>query len=490
MTLGLVNPFASGLGGGGFCVYKPVNEDAAVLDFREVAPAAAHRDMYVRDGEVQRKLSVEGGLAVAVRGEPAGLHALHTRFGTLPWTKVVDPALVLARDGYEVGELLPIRLASKQSALEENKPLRSLFERKGKLAAVGSKRSNPALAKFLAAYAKDGPSAFYEGENARAIVKAVQANGGILTLEDLVNYQPTWRTPLHGTYRGLDIITMPPPSSGGVALLETLNVLEHYNLVGFGPGVEYETILIEALKHAFADRARWLGDADFVEVPVEKLISKAYATELQRRIRPWTVGTVESYGTTAPPEDDHGTSHISIIDRAGNMLACTSTVNTSFGSMVAVTELGIVMNNQMDDFSAQPGVPNSYGLVGNEQNAIAPGKRPLSSMSPTLLLRDGKPFMAVGASGGPTIITGTLQAILRVVDFNMSAQDAVSLPRLHAQWLPELVFMEAASETTKTILEKRGHRLKIGDGFTAVQVVVAREGVHVQPRARHPQPCV
>ncbi|MEZ4462157.1 MAG: gamma-glutamyltransferase [bacterium] len=384
---------------------------------------------------------------------------------------------MLARDGYEVENCCPSGWLQR-SRRSKQINLAGVVRANGKRVVVGSKRTNRALATFLAAFAKDGPSAFYEGESARAIVNAVASQGGILTVEDLARYKPKWREPLYGTYRGIEVITMPPPSSGGVALLETLNILEHYYLLGFGPGVEYQTILIEALKHAFADRARWLGDADFVEVPVQRLVSKSYAAELQRRIRPWTVGPLESYGTAAPPKDDHGTSHVSIIDRAGNMLACTSTVNTSFGSMVAVPELGIVMNNQMDDFSAQPGVPNSYGLIGNEQNAIAPGKRPLSSMSPTLLLRGGKPFMAVGASGGPTIITGTLQAIVRVVDFNMSAQDAVSLPRLHAQWLPDLVFMEAADETTKNTLEKRGHRLKIGDGFTAVQVVVAREGVY------------
>ncbi len=478
LTLGLLNPFASGLGGGGFCVVRQNTGESAVLDFREVAPAAATADMYVVDGTVDRKLSTEGGLAVGVPGEAQGLHQLHEKYGKLGWAKVVSPAMKLARDGYEVGELLPQRLKQKAESLERHPELLKLYSVNGKPVQTGQRLKNPALAKFLLAYSKDGPTAFYLGKNASSVVAAAQANGGILTLEDLAKYKATWRTPLKGSYRGLEILTMPPPSSGGTTLLETLNILEGYQLNGFGKGVESDTVTIEALKHAFADRARWLGDADFVDVPVQKLISKSYADELRLRIRPWTVGTVESYGTTAQLPTDAGTSHISIIDRAGNMLACTSTVNTSFGSMVAVSDLGIVLNNQMDDFSAQPGVPNAYGLVGNEQNAIAAGKRPLSSMSPTLILKSGEPFMAVGASGGPTIITGTLQTILRIVDFGMSPLQAVSEPRLHAQWLPDLVWMEAVSETEAAILEKRGHKLKISPGFTAVQVVVKRDGVY------------
>ncbi len=478
LTLGLLNPFASGLGGGGFCVVRAAAGESAVLDFREVAPAAARHDMYVVDGVVDRKLSVEGGLAVGVPGEAAGLHALHQKFGKMTWAKVVKPATVLARDGFEVGELLPGRLAQKAESMARHPELLALYTDNGKPVVAGKRHKNPALAKFLQAYSKQGPSAFYEGKAAQELVDAVVATGGVLTLDDLKAYEPTWRVPLKGTYRGLEILTMPPPSSGGTALLEILNILEGYQLPGFGYGVESNTVIIEAFKHAFADRARWLGDADFVEVPVQKLISKSYADELRLRIRPWTVGALESYGTTAPGPDDSGTSHISIIDRDGNMLACTSTVNTSFGSMVAVPSLGIVLNNQMDDFSAQPGVPNAYGLVGNEQNAIAAGKRPLSSMSPTLILKSGKPFMAVGASGGPTIISGTLQTILRIVDFGMAPFEAVSEPRLHAQWMPDLVFIEAISDTDAAILEKRGHKLKISPGFTAVQVVVKRDGVY------------
>ncbi len=478
LTLGLLNPFASGLGGGGFCVVRQATGESAVLDFREVAPAAATPDMYVVDGTVDRKLSLEGGLAVGVPGEAQGLHQLHEKYGKLGWAKVVNPAMKLARDGFEVGELLPQRLAQKAESLERHPELLKLYSSNGKPVKAGQRHKNPALAKFLLAYSKDGPAAFYLGKNASSVVAAVKANGGFLTLEDLANYKATWRVPLKGTYRGLDILTMPPPSSGGTTLLETLNILEGYRLNGFGDGVESDTVLIEALKHAFADRAAWLGDADFVDVPVQKLISKSYADELRLRIRPWTVGSVESYGTSAQLPTDSGTSHVSIIDRAGNMLACTSTVNTSFGSMVAVSDLGIVLNNQMDDFSAQPGVPNAYGLVGNAQNAIAAGKRPLSSMSPTLILKSGEPFMAVGASGGPTIISGTLQTILRIVDFGMSPLQAVSEPRLHAQWLPDLVFMEAVTDTEAAILAKRGHKLKISPGFTAVQVVVKRDGVY------------
>lgn len=478
LTLGLVNPFASGLGGGGFCVYKPAGQEASVLDFRETAPAAATRDMYVRDGKVVPGLSTQGGLAVATPGEAAGLHMLHERFGRRPWAQVVEPVAAVASKGFSVGVLLPKRLAQKDEALGKFPALKAFYQRGGAYVKTGDVLKSPKLAEFLRRYAKEGPSAFYQGKYAEAIVAAVQAHGGILTVEDVAGFKPTWRKPLVGSYRGYDLWTVPPPSSGGTTLLQALNIMERYDLGRFGLGVESQTIMIEALKHAFADRATWLGDDEFVDVPVERLVSKAYAAELQRRIRPWTVGSMESYGTSAPPPNDDGTSHVSIMDREGNMLACTSTVNTIFGSMVFVPEMGIVLNNEMDDFSPQPGVANAFGLVGTEQNAVAGGKRPLSSMAPTVIERDGEPFMAVGASGGPTIISGTLHAIVHVIDHGLGVQEAVDRPRLHAQWVPDFVFMEAVDPVSSEILSKRGHVLKVRPGFTAVQVVVRRDGVY------------
>ena len=306
----------------------------------------------------------------------------------------------------------------------------------------------------------------------------------MLSASDLARYKVDWREPLRGTYRDrYEIIAMPPPSSGGIAILETLNILEGYDLAAMGRTGASRHLIIEALKHAFADRARWLGDADFVRVPVERLTSKAYAAEKRARIRPGAVGAPADYGSAAPPPDDSGTTHVSVVDAAGDLLACTSTINTSFGSMVYVPEWGIILNNEMDDFSAQPGAPNAFGLVGNEQNAIAPNKRPLSSMSPTIVLDKGAPFMAVGGSGGPTIITGTLLALVRALDFGATPTEAVTWPRLHHQWAPDRAYLEPGADGTAPgaeALRAAGHEIAVRPGFNAVQLVVrAEEGAWI-----------
>jgi gamma-glutamyltranspeptidase/glutathione hydrolase len=472
LALGVLNPFASGLGGGGFCLYRRAADGESVaLDFREVAPRSATRDMYVVGGKVDRDASRTGGKAVGVPGEAAGLGALHAAYGALPWADVVRPARALAQRGFYVGELLPKRLARSASALEAADGFEEAFAPGGEWVAHQDVLVREDLGRTLLALETKGPRALYEGPIAEAIVGAARASGGGMTLEDLSSYAVVTRAPLRGTYRGHELLTMPPPSSGGVAILQALNILSGFDLPGLGWGAPSVHLITEALKHAFADRARWLGDADFVKVPVARLVSMAYADTLRAKVDPAATKDADAYGSSKPPKDDSGTSHVSVVDAAGDMLACTSTVNTSFGAKVYVKEWGLTLNNEMDDFSAQPGVPNAYGLVGNAQNAIAPGKRPLSSMSPTLVLRDGAPFMAVGASGGPTIITGTLLAILRVIDFGFTPAGAITSARIHHQWRPHKLFVEPGDPRLDG-LDGFGHEVDVRPAFNSVQMVV------------------
>lgn len=475
LMLGLVNPFASGIGGGGFCLYQPTDGEAAAIDFRETAPAKAFADMYVRDGKTDIMLTLQGGLAVATPAEVAGLWAIHERYGALPWKDVVMRVETVAREGHRVGPLMEKRLQWRPERLDAYPDLKNAFSVKGRFLKEGDDFRNLAFAKLLKKIAEGGPEVFYSGEVAEAMVKRVQSAGGVLELEDLKNYKPVWRKPVRGTYRGYEVIGMPPPSSGGIATIQVLNILEAYDLRTLGQSAIGVHVIVEALKHAFADRARYLGDDDFVEVPMERLISKDYARTQQQKVVLWKTLSPELYGDHAPPPDDSGTSHISVADRSGNMLACTSTVNTIFGSLVYIPEWGFVMNNQMADFTAQAGVPNNYGLVGNAQNAVAAGKRPLSSMTPTIIRKDGKSVLAVGASGGPTIITGTILGIIRLLDFGLTPDAAVSLPRFHHQWMPDSLTMEEISDAEKAVLTRLGHAIQVRAGHTAVQIV-SRQG--------------
>lgn len=483
LTLGVVNPFASGLGGGGFCLYRPSETGVVeVLDFRERAPAGATADMYVRDGKADISLAMRGGLAVGVPGEAAGLWALHERHGSRPWRDLVDRAAVVASEGFPAGELLPKRLARIEKVLlaEDQQAHAALYRRGDRWVQAGELVKNPGLGRLLELIRDQGPRAFYEGPVADSIVEHVQAAGGLLTHEDLKEYRVTWRKPITGSYRGrYEVYSMPPPSSGGIAIVTALNILNGFDLKTLGWTPAGLHLIIEAMKHAFADRATWLGDADFVAVPQERLVSLEYALGLRSRILPWTVREVDSYGTGQPPVEEAGTSHMSVVDKDENMLACTSTVNTTFGSKVFVDDYGMVLNNEMGDFTAQPGVPNSYGLLGSAQNAVEAGKRPLSSMSPTLVLRDGKPYAALGASGGPTIISGTLLSLLRLVDYGLAPAEAIGAPRFHHQWKPDKLFIEGAPQWALDELTRRGHEVVVRDMFNSVQAVVIEDGTMI-----------
>lgn len=472
LTLGLASPFASGIGGGGFCIYQPAEGEAAALDFREKAPAKAHPNLFIKDGVLDNEATLRGGLASGTPGEIAGLYAIHERYGKLPWKDLVMRVATLASQGHPTTELMDKRLRLRPERMEAFPDLKKAYTGKNGLLEAGETLKNQPLADLLTRIANEGPSAFYKGDVPRKIVEYVKNAGGILEVSDFEKYHVVWRTPIRGTYRDFEVIGMPPPSSGGIATVQMLNILEAWDLRTLGQSTVGLHLVIEAMKHAFADRARYLGDDDFVEVPREKLISKDYAAKQRARVRPWTTLELKEYGDHMPPPDNAGTSHMSVGDRDHNMLACTSTVNTVFGSMVHIPELGFVMNNQMADFTAQPGVANNYGLIGNMQNAVEGGKRPLSSMTPTIIRKNGESVLAVGGSGGPTIISGTLFGIIRILDYGLSPEDAVTLPRMHHQWMPEKLFVESMAESEQAVLKRLGHEVVIRPAWTAVQMVL------------------
>lgn len=470
LACGVAQPSSSGLGGGGFAVVVTPSGERHVLDFREVAPAAATQDMFVE--ATADDASTRGGLAVAVPGEGPGLVALHASHGRLPLAQVVEPATRLARKGFPVAHHLHKSLASKGDlglALSDALFGLSAVPREGEVV------RNPGLGRTLAMLAGTRGTALTEGPVARDIVSAARKAGGILTEQDLRDYQPKTRAPIVGEYRGWTVVTMPPPSSGGVVLVQVLSVLEAFEPASLGHNsADHVHLLAEAFQHAYADRAAHMGDPDRVDVPVDALLADARVAEIQRQILPSRTFGKDHYGTRVDIGRDGGTQHISAIDADGMAVALTTTVNTSFGSKVVAERSGIVLNNEMDDFVARPGVPNAYGLVGTEANAVHAGSRPLSSMTPTVLISpDGAQRIVVGASGGPWIISSTLQVISNIVDFGMDPSQAVSVPRMHHQWVPELLFLDDGySVDTKRALEARGHTLKEMPFFSSVQVVV------------------
>ena len=474
LACGVVQPSSSGLGGGGFAVVVPPTGAPAVLDFRETAPAAATRDMYTVEG-VSEDASTRGGLAVGVPGEPAGLAELHRRWGALPLRTVAAPAARLAREGFPAGPHLVHALHDKGElgvALS-----RALYD--APPPDQGDRVANPALGRAIDAWSRSGGAALTEGPLARRVVRAAQDQGGVLTIADLAAYTPKEREPVVGTYRGWTVVTMPPPSSGGVVLLQILSVLEATDLAAEGHNSAASVHrLAEAMQHAFADRARTMGDPDRVDVPVEALLSDARIAEVRQRFVPSRTFGPDWYGMPIDVGRDGGTQHISVLDRDGMAVALTTTVNTSFGSKVVVPGVGLVLNNEMDDFVARPGEPNAFGLVGSEANAVAPGARPLSSMSPTVLISpDGTERIVVGASGGPFIISSTLQVILNLIDFEMDPATAVSVPRMHHQWQPQLLFLDHGyTVDTVALLEARGHTIKAMPFFSSVQVIHAQGG--------------
>jgi gamma-glutamyltranspeptidase/glutathione hydrolase len=475
---GLVNPASAGLGGGGFMIVYLADEGRAhAIDYREAAPGQATRDMYVGDGVVRNEAATEGGLAVAVPGEPAGLELVLKRFGTMTMADVAAPALKMARYGFTIEAHLARALEKHRDALAADPALAKEFLRPdGSAPKQGEVLARPGLAKTLDLLSREGAAPFYEGEIAAKMVAAVQKAGGILTRSDLGQYRVVQRPPVIVRYKQWQLVAMPPPSSGGGTIATALGVLGTYPLGDLGHNSStYLHLVAETMKAVFAERAALYGDPDFVDVPLATLVSKGNIEKIRARFRSTRPVPPTEYGnvTTRP---DSGTVHISVVDVHGNAVACTTSINTSFGSKVGVPGTGIVLNNTMDDFSLRPGVPNVYGLVGSEANSIAPGKRPLSSMSPTVILENGKPRLVVGGSGGPLIITATLQTILNNLEFSMSAEDSVGAPRIHHQWAPDRLFAEQElDEATRKSLQRLGHDVRTSTFRAAVQAVELKE---------------
>lgn len=479
LVLSVVRNQSTGIGGGGFMVLHLANGDNKVIDYREVAPKKAHRDMYLDENKKPIKnLSTTGYKAVAVPGNLAGLELALKKYGTMKFKDLSKYAIEYAENGFEVDKhfVNASKTVNERGTLEE---LKNVFFTNKQPKEIGDIQKNIELAQTLKVISDKGIQEFYKGSIADKIASEMKKNGGLITKEDLSSYAPKERQILKGNYKGYEVLTMPPPSSGGIALLECLNILEPYNLswstTGFGSS-KHVQLVTEAMKHSFADRAEYLGDPDFVKIPVDRLISKDYADTLRKSISLEKTQPLNTYGLKYL-NDDHGTTHYSIIDKFGNAVAATETVNTLFGSQVVIKGTGILMNNEMDDFSIQVGVPNAFGLIGNENNSIQAGKKPLSSMTPTIVLKDGKPFIISGASGGPRIITGTLHSILNVIDFGMNAEEAVSAPRFHHQWVPNKIFIEKEMpEDVRENLVKKGHELSLGEAESAVQTIVIKDG--------------
>lgn len=490
LALAVVRPQSTGIGGGGFMLFHEKGQTGA-LDYREVAPAQAHRDMYLdASGSPVANLSTVGFKAAAVPGLLAGLDEIYKTRATLPLKTLVAPALRLAQEGFAADPHF-VEASHVVAQRGAHPDLQALYFVNNKPVEQGIIVRNPALAQTLSTLSEQGFRSFYEGPWAESFAQKIQQAGGLIGAADLKNYRPKYRSPLSTRYRGYQVVTMPPPSSGGVALITMLNLLQpyplHWNALSWGSS-EYTHLLTESMKHAFSDRAHYLGDPDFVDVPVAQLTSGAYADRLRPRLNDAQYATLASeyYGkkglehaATAPSPRDHGTTHYAIMDRHGNMVSATETINTYFGSQAVVPGTGILLNNEMDDFSKAPGVPNAFGLVGTEANAIAPGKKPLSSMSPTLVFNaQGQPFLALGASGGPRIITGTFLSLLNVLDYGMNVNEAVSAPRFHHQWKPNTLFIEKEMpQDVQRALSRKGHALQMGGAENVVQAVMFRDGV-------------
>ena len=443
LALAVAYPNAGNIGGGGFMVYRLANGEKGALDYREKAPAKAHRDMYLaKDGNVIPDKSTLGALSVGVPGTIAGLFAVHQKFGSLPFAELIQPAIDLARNGVLITQLQVDSYMSKNvDLIKQANNYVTPFENGWK---AGERFKYEEFAQTLERIRDNGKAEFYEGETAKRIVSYVQELGGILSLDDLKNYEPQWRTPVTFTYKDYTVNSMPLPSSGGICLAQILKSVEPYN-IGQYPhnGEQYIQLLVEAERRAYADRAYYMGDPDFVKVPTETLLSPDYLKERMSSFS-WEKASKSSeiaHGKIAGYESDE-TTHYSIVDRFGNAVAVTTTLNTNYGSKVYVKGGGFFLNNQMDDFSIKPGEPNTYGLVGSEKNAIAPNKRMLSSMSPTIIEKGGKLFMVIGTPGGSTVITSVLQCFLNVAEYGMTMQESVSKPRFHHQWLPDDVMYE------------------------------------------------
>ena len=478
-ALAVVYPNAGNIGGGGFLIYRGKDGEVNALDYREKAPEKARENMYLSgDGEVIKNLSLLGGLASGVPGTVAGMVELHNRYGSLPWKDLVQPAITLAKQGF--------RLTAQQA--EELTKLHHEFIQYNTLPNNFTSRTEwkvddlfvqTDLAHTFERIQNLGFKGFYEGETANLIVAEMNRGNGMMTLEDLKNYKAIWRTPITGHYKSYKIISMPPPSSGGIALVTLFQLTENYPLQQWGfQALKTVQVMVEAERRVYADRAEHLGDPDFFQVPVDNLLNKEYINTRMNnfsfhRATPSTEVKAGNFNNTESEE----TTHYSIVDRFGNAVSATTTLNDSYGSRVVVGGAGFLLNNEMDDFSLKPGQPNLYGLVGGQANAIAPNKRMLSSMTPTIVEKDNKLFMVVGTPGGSTIITSVFQTILNVIEFGMTMQEAVAAPRFHHQWLPDRIDVEAKAipSATRAALEIKGYNFHSRNNYGRVDAILVNK---------------
>jgi gamma-glutamyltranspeptidase/glutathione hydrolase len=459
LALAVAYPIAGNIGGGGFVVYRTHTGESGSLDFREKAPSNAYKDMYLdENGDVIEDMSTLGGAAVGVPGSISGIFEIHSKFGSLPITELFQPAIDLARNGFIVTKKQESALEEKLDDFIKINGDNSLFSKKYK---EGDTIKIENLARTLERIAIEGPDGFYKGEIANSIVSEVNKSGGIISLEDLENYNSVWRDPIKFMYKDLEVISMPLPSSGGILLGQMLKAIEKYNIGEYGHNsVESIQLLVEAERRAYADRSYFMGDPDFNKLPVYELMDEEYVNNRMESFS-WeraTPSSEVSHGDIVINESDQ-TTHYSIIDKLGNSVSVTTTLNTNYGSKVFVEEGGFFLNNEMDDFSSKPGYPNTFGLIGSEANSIQPNKRMLSSMTPTIVVKDNKPSLIVGTPGGSTIITSVLQTILNVYEYGMNIQEAVNAPRFHHQWLPDVVIIEEGGydEEKLSILNSKGY---------------------------------
>ncbi len=477
LMLAVVDGYNSGIGGGCFILIRRANGEVVAIDGREMAPAAAHRDMFLKDGKPDTRLSQEGALAIGVPGALKAYEQAVREFGNQDFASLVRPAAKRAREGFPITPTYASVLKRTSESLAKFPGSKQVFLKDdGTPRQAGERLVQSDLANTLERVANDGVDYFYRGDFAKQTALWMQQNGGLITEADFANYLTRRRDPVETTYRGHTIIGFPPPSSGGVHVAEILNILEPFDLntLRETDPATYVHVVAEAMKLAFADRAHWLGDPDFADVPLG-LIDKSYAAELAKKIDLQKVMPVTSHGT--PPLADakffeRHTTHIAAADKHGNWVAITTTVNTSFGSKVVIPGLGVVMNNQMDDFAVAPGIPNAYGLVGTEANSVQAGKRPLSSMSPTIVMKGEQPFMTVGAAGGPRIITQALLAIVGKIDLEMSLEQAVGQKRFHHQWSPDLLMLETGfPPEVQDKLEEMGHQVRVSNRAGVSQAI-------------------
>ncbi len=477
-ALAVTHPQAGNLGGGGFMLLRTAAGRTTAIDFREMAPVKASRDMFLdAQGNADSKLSLTSHLASGTPGSVAGFALAAQKYGTLPLNRLLQPAIELARKGFVVNGSLAddLNTYGKEVLLSHPNSKAIFFKADGTPYLKGERLVQRNLAKSLELIAKQGPDAFYKGAIADEIAGEMAQHGGLISKADLAAYRAVERQPISGTYRGYEVFSMPPPSSGGIHIVQILNILENFDLAKLGFGsADAMQVMAEAEKYAYADRSEYLGDPDFVKVPWQALTSKAYAKSLAQQIdlakaRP----SAEIKPGKLAPYESNQTTHFSVVDKAGNAVAVTYTLNTNFGSGIVAGNSGILLNNEMDDFSAKPGTPNVYGLVGGEANAVQPYKRPLSSMSPTIVAKDGKTWLVTGSPGGSRIITTVLQMVVNSIDFGMNVAEATNAPRFHHQWLPDQLRVEKGfSPDTLRLLESKGQHVKVQPAMGSTQSIM------------------